>query len=126
MGTDTTNRSGTIQGPAPLQGKGAVGPLGSVTSTGKLTVSGAEPVKYKGTETLVGASGTITLTLSGQVFGPSFLGGPIHLTYTITGGTGAYQGATGSGKAVLSFVLPPTTRPSPPPSNKTAVLTFVA
>jgi hypothetical protein len=67
-----------------------------------LTASGAEPVKYTGTVTLVGASGSITVRLVGQVFGPSILGAPIDLTYTITGGTGAFKGATGSGKAVFS------------------------
>ncbi len=67
-----------------------------------MTASGAEPVNYTGTVTLVGASGSITASLVGRVFGPSVLGAPIKLTYTITGGTGAFEGATGSGKAVFS------------------------
>jgi len=76
-----------------------VNPLGAVTSTVSLHATGAEPVVYSGTITLVGASGTITATLSGRVFGPSYLNQPIHLTYTITRGTGAFAGAQGSGEA---------------------------
>jgi hypothetical protein len=52
--------------------------------------------------TLVAISGSVTATLSGRVFGSTVLGAPIDLTYTITGGTGAFAGATGSGKAVFS------------------------
>jgi hypothetical protein len=59
-------------------------------------------VNYSGTVTLVAASGSITASLSARVFGPTVLGAPIDLTYTITGGTGAFAGATGSGKAVFS------------------------
>jgi hypothetical protein len=73
-----------------------------VTSTWTLASSGAEPADYRGTVTLVGASGTITASLFGQVFGPQSLVTPIDLTYTITGGTGAFAGATGSGKVVFS------------------------
>ena len=75
--------------------------MGAVTSTVSLTASGAEPVVYRGTVTLVGASGSITVSLYGQVLGPSFLDAPIHLSYTITGGTGAFNGATGSGQALF-------------------------
>ena len=49
--------------------------------------------------------GTITVSLFGRVFGPSRLGVPIKLTYTIIGGTGAFAGVTGSGKAVYSLGL---------------------
>ena len=94
--------NGTVQGRTPLSGSGKIGPLGAVTSTGSLKVSGAEPVTYSGTMTLAGASGSITLSLFGRLFGPNRLGAPIDLTYTITGGTGAFQGATGSGTAIFS------------------------
>jgi hypothetical protein len=86
-----------------------------------LKASGAEPVVYTGDITLVGATGTITASLSGRLFGPNRLGETIDLTYTITGGTGAFQGAAGSGEAFftptgfnvsggfsLSFGSPPT------------------
>jgi hypothetical protein len=91
--------SGTVEGQTPLDGSGTVGPLGAVTSTGTLTAWGAEPVTYAGTITLVGATGSVTASLSGLLFGPDRLGETINLTYTITGGTGAFQGASGSGKA---------------------------
>ncbi len=39
------------------------------------------------------------------MFAPSRLGAAIRLTHTITGGTGAYAGATGSGKAMYSPYL---------------------
>jgi hypothetical protein len=90
--------SGKVTGQSN-KGTGMVSPLGAVTSTVSLKEVGAEPVVYSGTVTLVGASGTITATLSGRVFGPSYLNQPIHLTYTITGGTGAFAGAKGSGQA---------------------------
>jgi hypothetical protein len=116
--------SGQVEGKQPLDGSGTVGPLGAVTSSGTLSASGAEPMNYSGTLTLVGSSGSVTLSLSGQVFGPVSLTQPVDLTYTITGGTGAYQDATGSGHAVLTFDVPSgiRTNPSPPPNS--FVLTF--
>lgn len=116
--------SGQIAGPTPMVGTGTIGPLGAVTSSGTLSASGAEPMVYRGTETLVGASGSITLSLAGQVFGPVMIGGSVEMTYTITGGTGAFLGATGSGKAVLSFEFPSGARHSPSPSGGSVVLTF--
>jgi hypothetical protein len=96
-----------LQGPEiGLDGSGKVGPLGAVTSRGFLTASGADPVKYSGTVTLVGLTGSVTLGLSGQQFGGNHLGQPISLTYTITAGTGAFQGAIGSGHASLTVSVP--------------------
>jgi hypothetical protein len=102
--------SGSVHGAARMQGtatgltgSGTVGPLGAVTSTGTLTATGAEPVVYSGNITLVSSTGSVTVALSGRQFGPSRLGQPIALTYTITGGTGTFQGAIGSGHA--SFAL---------------------
>jgi hypothetical protein len=116
--------NGKIEGRTPLDGSGKFDSLGAVTTRGTLSASGAEPMTYTGKVSLVSASGTITLSLSGEVFGPQSLGGPIDLTYTITGGTGAFQGATGSGKAVLTFQLPPTMRPMPTPLAASFVLSF--
>ena len=116
--------TGTISGPSPTVGTGTIGPMGAVTSSGTLTATGAEPMVYQGTLTLVGASGSITISLSGEVLGPAQISGSVDLTYTITGGTGAYQGATGSGKAVLSFEFPSAPKPSPFPSGGAVVLTF--
>jgi hypothetical protein len=94
--------NGTVEGMTSHSASGTIDPLGMVASSWTLTGSGAEPVNYSGTVTLVAASGSITTNLSGRVFGPTVLGAPIDLTYTITGGTGAFAGATGSGKAVFS------------------------
>jgi hypothetical protein len=98
--------NGTVEGQTSQGASGTVDPLGKVTSSWTLTTSGAEPVNYTGTVTLVGASGNITASLAGRVFGPSVIGAPINLTYTITGGTGRFRGATGSGKAVFSPSVP--------------------
>jgi hypothetical protein len=76
--------------------------MGAVSSTGTLTGSGAEPVTYTGTITLVGATGTITASLYGLHFGPDYPGETIDLIYTVTGGTGAFQNATGGGHAVFT------------------------
>jgi hypothetical protein len=101
--------SGSVQGTIPilgleieLNGSGTVRPLGAVTSRGFLAASGAEPVKYSGTVTLVGLTGSVTLDLSGQQFGANQFGQRIRLTYTITRGTGAFLGAGGSGQASLA------------------------
>ena len=96
---------GTVKGTAPLDGSGTVGSLGAVTTTGTMTTSGAEPVIYTGEITLVSATGNVTAELSGRLFGPSRLDETIDMTYTITGGTGAFQGATGSGQAVLTTIV---------------------
>jgi hypothetical protein len=98
----TVALTGTVHGGTTLAGSGTISPLGSVTSSGMLKTSGAEPVVYTGDITLVGATGSITASLSGRLFGPNRLGETIDLTYTITGGTGAFQGATGSGQAFFT------------------------
>jgi hypothetical protein len=97
--------TGTVEGHSPLVGAGRVSPLGAVTSTGTLTARGAEPVTFSGTVTLVGSTGSVTATLFGRLFGPEFLGEKVNLTYTITGGTGAFKGASGNGKAVFSPII---------------------
>jgi hypothetical protein len=94
--------SGTITGTTALDGSGTVSPLGSVTTSGQLTARGAEPVRYSGTITLVGSNGTITASLYGILGGPERPFEPVSLTYTITGGTGAYQGDSGSGRATYA------------------------
>jgi hypothetical protein len=105
--------NGSVHGTTPIQGSeigldgsGNVAPLGAVFSRGFLMASGAEPVTYGGTVTLVGLTGSVTLGLSGRQFGVNPLGQRISLTYTITGGTGAFQGARGSGQASLTMSVP--------------------
>jgi hypothetical protein len=97
--------SGTVEGQTPLDGSGTVSPLGVVTSTGTLKARGGEPVTFTGTVTLVGATGSVTATLFGRQFGATRPGEKVNLTYTITGGTGAFQGASGSGSAVFSPII---------------------
>lgn len=91
--------NGMITGATPFDGSGTISPLGSVTSSGHLTARGAEPVRYSGSITLVGSHGTITASLYGIQGGPQSPFEPVSLTYTITGGTGAYAGDSGSGRA---------------------------
>jgi hypothetical protein len=93
---------GTITGISALDGSGTVSPLGSVTSSGYLTSRGAEPVRFSGSITLAGSHGTITAKLYGILAGPERPFEPVSLTYTITGGTGAYQGDSGSGYATYA------------------------
>jgi hypothetical protein len=92
---------GLITGQRPLNGAGAVSPLGRVTTRGAVTAHGAEPVVFTGTITLSGPTGGVTAQLKGRLFGPTYPRESVHLTYTITGGTGAFRGATGSGKALF-------------------------
>ena len=93
--------SGSVEGRDALNGSGTVSPLGAVTSTGTLKAHGAKPVTYTGTLTLTGKTGSITASLFGRLFGPQHPGEPVNLTYTITGGTSAFKGASGSGRAVF-------------------------
>ncbi len=85
-----------------LDGSGRVAPLGQVSSTGSLHMTGFIKTGHAtGTLTLEGPKGSVTLALEG----PSqagFSGPPSALTYTITGGTGPYAGATGRGTATLT------------------------
>jgi hypothetical protein len=85
-----------------------VSPLGPGLSTVTLTTSGTGTVTYSGTITIGGIHGTVTASLSGQVSGSSAQGASVDLTYTITGGTGAFAGATGTGAAVLQASTTPT------------------
>src|SRR5262249_9440097 len=93
--------NGTVEGPTSPGASRVAARLGAEQCSGTLAAWGAGRVKSAGRVPLVGAPGSITASLAGQVFGPSILGAPIDLTYTITGGTGAFKGATGSGKAVF-------------------------
>jgi hypothetical protein len=62
-------------------------------------------VNNRGTITLIGSAGSVTVDLAGRVFGPTRLGQPIVLTYSVTGGTGLFQGASGSGQASFTLTL---------------------
>jgi hypothetical protein len=92
---------GLVTGQRPLNGSGTVSPLGRVTTRGILTAHGAEPVVFTGTITITGTNGSVTAKLKGRLFGPTYPRESVHLIYTITGGTGAFRGATGTGKALF-------------------------
>jgi hypothetical protein len=103
--------SGTwVPGPAPkgggtlqvLTGSGTVSPVGPVQAALKLQVPGtAQAGRASGTLTLTTTRGTVTLQLQGPL--TRGLGGTtLPLNYKITGGTGKYAGATGSGVVVLT------------------------
>jgi hypothetical protein len=78
-------------------GTGSVAPLGAVA--GKGTNRGVGFIRAgnpTGTATLTGAHGSINLKITfGQTAGFAPL--PVHGIYTITGGSGRYAGAHGSG-----------------------------
>jgi hypothetical protein len=85
-----------------LNGSGSVAPLGAVQVSGSLQGPGFVARGHAtGTLTLSAAGGSITLRLVGQGAQPGFSGPPHAFTYTVTGGTGAYAGASGSGTVTL-------------------------
>jgi hypothetical protein len=94
-----------------LSGMGSVTPMGSVSATGTLNISGATA---NGTFVLTNSKGSITVHLSGQAPMPDSV--PATLTYTIIGGTGAYAGDSGVGVAHLRER--PEYRPPPPPPGQ--------
>jgi hypothetical protein len=90
-----------------LTGSGPVGPLGQASVTG--TVQGVGFIRSGragGTLTLAGPRGAVTLRLRGPVQ-PAFSPLPPSFAFTVTGGTGAYKGATGHGTATLSLTPAP-------------------
>jgi hypothetical protein len=94
-----------------LTGSGTVQPLGAVGASAFLDVPGFIKVaRAHGRLTLANTQGSITLDLVGLLGKGS--GVPTTLTYTITGGTGKYAGASGTGKAALQEA--PASNPCPP------------
>jgi hypothetical protein len=101
-----------------LDGSGRVAPLGQVSSTGSLHLTGFIATGHAtGTLTLRNAKGTVTLALTGPSQ-PGFSGPPSSLSYTVTGGTGLYAKATGRGTATLA-VTPEQRAPQGPPGTAT-------
>jgi hypothetical protein len=88
---------------------GTVTPLGRAVITGNLIVaSGISSGPPSGTLHLVTRKGSLTLQIPQSVAIPAGLPSPtskneIVDTYTITAGTGAYKGDTGSGVVELKF-----------------------
>jgi hypothetical protein len=114
--------TGTLKLPMPsgdanvvaTQGTGNVHPLGRVNVAGTLTSTGDAG---GGNLTLNGQSGSVSLVFSVQP--PHGLDGLPSFHFTITGGSGAYEGASGHGtllwklehQPVISFQLHGTMRP---------------
>jgi hypothetical protein len=85
-----------------LMGSGRVRPLGEVQAEGTLHAPGfIREGHTTGTLTLTNSRGSITLQLVSRQPQPGFSPPARSYDYTITGGTGAYAGATGSGRATL-------------------------
>jgi hypothetical protein len=94
-----------------LNGTGTAGVLGAVSAHGTVFVPEAELSGHAaGTLTLTSLSaasanaGSVTLTLTGPTqvgFGPFSI--PSTFTYVITGGTGVYANATGSGTIAVTL-----------------------
>jgi hypothetical protein len=80
-----------------LRGGGQVSPLGNAELTGQLHLPGAvSQGQVTGTITLTSPNGNVTLSLVGPMQSGSSPP-PSTMQYTITGGTGAYANASGSG-----------------------------
>jgi hypothetical protein len=114
-----------------LRGGGVVSPLGTVQMTGVLNVLG--PIgqgETLGTVTLSNAAGSVTLRFVGPP--QQGLGAlPANFHYTITGGTGQYAGASGSGAVAFAEhqgsrpVCPPGALCPQPVGANTFTMTFI-
>jgi hypothetical protein len=80
-----------------LPGFGVAAVSGSVQTPGNIATGTAS-----GSLTLFSLKGTLTLKVSSASL-PSFSPLPSKLTFTITGGTGAFAGATGSGTIAVAL-----------------------
>ena len=122
FGPYTVNRTNPDIGSTyELSGSGQIQPLGQSRGTGSFRAPGNVAVGHaEGTLTLTDQQGSVTLTL----VGPDQRGlapPPDHFTYTITGGTGTFQGAKGSGNVALEILLPGRTPPRGGPGPRTHV-----
>jgi hypothetical protein len=99
-----------------LGGSGTVAPLGACTVNGSFNTPGNIANGHaEGTVTLTAAQGSVTLQLVGPP-SPAFGPPPASFNYTITGGTGSFAGASGTGKA--AFLLnDPTLAPGKGPGH---------
>jgi hypothetical protein len=105
--TPVAHQPGTLH----LVGSGNVAPLGPEKAVGTLTIKSGEPTFYNGTVTLSDPLGSIDVQISGIQGGPIGLGRPVLLHYKITGGTGAFHGATGSGNVTYTTLPSPLANP---------------
>jgi hypothetical protein len=113
-----------------LAGGGTVAPLGTMEVRGQLHTPGfVAQGRATATLTLTGSRGSVTLALVGPLQ-PGFSAPPSSFQYTITGSTGAYANASGSGTVALSeqqnppLVCPPNALCAPLLNGGTFTLTF--
>ena len=86
---------------ASLTGTGTVAPVGAVSVSGSLSTPGfVTGGAAEATVTLTGAAGSLVLQLMGP-FQTGFSPPPPNFQYTITGGTGAFAGDSGSGLVIF-------------------------
>jgi hypothetical protein len=87
-----------------LVGKGTIAPLGAVNVSGSLHAPGfIARGRATGSLVLTGANGSVALQLTGPLQ-RGFSALPTSFTYRIVGGTGAYVGSTGRGKAEIHLL----------------------
>jgi hypothetical protein len=92
--TGSTYRIGTV---------GRIAPLGQTSETAQVhTIGFIASGTATGTMTIRASRGSLTLKLTGPVQ-PGFSPLPSTLSYTITGGTRAYQNASGSGTIAVTL-----------------------
>lgn len=91
----------TTGGASLMARRAFVYPLGKVTTLGSLSIQSGERTSYDGTLNLtqIFGRGTLQVRISGSQAGPA--SSPANLNYEITGGRGAFRGATGTGNVVL-------------------------
>ena len=83
--------------------EGKVTPLGQTGDSGRVQTTGfIASGMATGTMTISAPRGSLKLQLTGPVQG-GFAALPATLSYTITGGTHSYRGATGSGSMVVTL-----------------------
>lgn len=90
-----------------LTGSGQVSPLGRTDVAGALRITGSALAHAEGELTLSGQQGTLTLDVTGPSSGgvaPLSSHLTFDLTFVITGGTGQFRGATGSGRISLTLL----------------------
>ena len=93
----------------PLTGTGTVAPVGDVFVSGELRTPGfVTGGAAQATLTLTGANGSLALQLMGP-FQSGFSPPPTTFQYTISGGTGAFAGASGSGTVTFQGQVGPGT-----------------
>ena len=100
-----TNRAGTANAGSTFSpvGAGHLTGLGQFGLEGSLqTLGSAQAGMMRGTITLHGLGGNITVKLVAQSHGNGTAGMPSSFTYTIIGGTGQYQQSRGRGSATLT------------------------